>query len=262
MATRREIALGRNLLVNAQRLNEAAFVMSQYLQDRHPGTGSLLGLTATDIKTEVAVCQQGIDDGLYQINQFALKYPIDTPILAWKETKSTFDADLADISAVKAAVDSSLSLAASKEQLATIGASIERSPNLIATGEPFYPPDVIGRLTTVNGVLDAISYELHGLLETTGQPSGKTFEQKKAYAESGIEVAELEMSFINVNERLPAEFGITPLALEQDRAEMVSALIYLWEHIRDCKVDKDLELLADYIDANVAKQPCVRRHWA
>jgi hypothetical protein len=263
--TRREIALGRNLVVNTQRLNQTVFAISQVLQGKDPTTGEPSGASVNAIKASVESLMIGTNSRLQMMNKFISNYSgsasVESSLTSWDEAITDFNSELLDFSATKTAIDNSLASLTTPQELSSLGATIEKPQRITATGEPLFPPDVVGRLTIVNGVLDAIKYELRGISETTGQASGKDFDAKADYSRSGIQVAQRELAFVNTSESLPVSFGISKAELDNDFTDMQGVVNYLEQNIDIAKTDKDLESLADYIDAHLSEQPCIRRHW-
>jgi len=206
--------------------------------------------TVDDIKrlTEKACVMSSVES--WKARNFIQKWPDAGMIQRGTEyfggTEKMVNDDLAELAIHPDNTLLAINTELSKVDLLDVG-------NLLGLYDPAVPkvslrPDMVSKehkhLNIRQDLLNAMSFELIGLKQSTGEPSGLSFAQ----------LVELAKARILTYER-------TNLAAV-DTAWMDAVKDYVKEALKDCKKVDDLKALSDYINANVPHLPNVRRHWS
>lgn len=99
----------------------------------------------------------------------------------------------------------------------------------------------------LHGILDAISYELQGINETTGELLKWNEEQTKHSIRNRIQAANVHLGHCG-------GYG--------EYSNMANAVSYVASNFEEAATLEDLAILGQYVDSRVEKIICVRRSWA
>lgn len=263
MATRQELMAAHDTCINTFRLNNGTLGAAWVLQDKSPGNGEPLiwrdpddilpdrPWTAEEIRTEVSVRLNIIQNQHYKINEFFSKAPtalIDNGLTERMVNRLHLETDHQLADNFRITTGGLLAIAVdSKTDLSNIGANSEYTYN--------YWPETIVPVTpsaqyanSVNNALQVIAYVLNGICPKTGANLPQTVEYRRDFTKARLKVVAIKNPYIQSD-------------YASDRTNFQAVYDYLLANIDDCTRENDCRVLGRYINNNVEKLHLIRRHW-
>jgi len=209
--------------------------------------------TISDIKGMVSTERACINVEIRQrLDGFLAGYTDTTTITnglaAFNTPKSCIDQDRGEIKVHDTSLESVIALVDTEDGLRDNG-------NLLSlyqeTVELHVKPEMLPmdeqRVTTYQGLLNAMAFELRGICSYTGDAKYKTVEAIKEVIGGRLTTANL--------------FWENYMWETVENNAMRTVQLYVENNLADCANKKDLELLGDYVDTHVEQMPVVRRWW-
>lgn len=260
MANRRELLTAVNLTVNTNRNNNAMHWIEHALQNIDPSTGEGFVLKPVavlegepeqpqlsveeTIKRGVETARNNIVEKTTAINKVMEVHPehvakgLAVPIIPPLD----MEYDATESKAICVVNESKFAVAddfIKLEELASVFKDYTYKVDKVFTPDDL--PDAVNHANIANGVIDAMSMELKGLNEYTGEPHGRTPEQFDKLIKNRIFTAEVHLGKVS--------------DLFEDAKELKAAVRYIKQYY---KKKENLEL-AGYLDENIMKNISIRK---
>ncbi len=259
MATRQEIQVGHSLTYFTWKAIHRHWVVCHFAQEVHPVTGepllykdpeaelpSLTPWPVDKLLTEVTKAMQSITLFISRVNGFVGKADsklVEEGLKEYGLLPTDIATDIQTVDESKISFLADKNLVADKEKLTILG-----SEKLIATWQidkvskhPVKRPVAIKLINGAHDSLDALSYELRGINESSGDV--------EVLEDSDLRQRIIDRAYVA---RVEATASGHP-----DTSQILQVASWV-------TTNKDALFLdiADHIDFNLPKLPSIRRHWA